>query len=76
MSNKLIELESLHETIASDVYRMVDITVDKYGKSVFSDELEEAVFELSQAVQNLSDMIIAEADRNDNYFVKEHYKNA
>jgi hypothetical protein len=76
MSKSINTLEQLNERVASEVYRMVDYTMDKNGFSRFSPELEEAIFNLSHAVQHLSDMISVEVDRNDKYFVKELYRNA
>ena len=74
--NKAIETASkLHDQIASDVYRLVDYTIDKNGCSRFSPELEEAIMELSYSVQHLSDMFEVEQNRNDKYFVKEMYRN-
>lgn len=75
MSKSISIIEQLNERVASEVYRMVDFTMDKNGFSVFSPELEEAIFELSHAVQHLSDMIEVESERNDKYFVKEMYRN-
>ena len=72
MSIKIIE--QLNERVASDVYRMVDYTIDKNGLSRFSPELEEAIFELSHAVQTLSETIESETNNNNIYFVKEYYK--
>jgi GTP1/Obg family GTP-binding protein len=74
MSKSLQTIEQLNELVASDVYRMVDYTMDKNGLSRFSQELEDAIFDLSHAVQHLSDMLESEADRNDKYLVKEIYR--
>lgn len=75
MSKAIQIIEQINEDIASDVYRMVDYTIDKNGLSRFSPELEEAIFNLSHAVQHLSDMISVESDRNDKLIEKEMYRN-
>lgn len=74
MAKSINIIEQLNERVASDVYRMVDFTMDKNGCSRFSPELEEAIFELSYAVQHLTDMIDVETDRNDKYIVREIYR--